>query len=184
VGELLRLWVDDKRPAPDGWLHVKTASDAIAVLSAREVHELALDHDLGHCEKCTGCKGYKSKCGCGCHWTGYSVALFMATTGRWPEKKPTCHSANPAGRANIEATVDRYFGKQLGSSPGEYRLTWRELEAAQRFTERHRARHRKQTQAAIGGRFSYSFTPTGLGIIAAIHCACRKKLTLTDFSDW
>ncbi len=175
--------MDDKRPAPEGWLHVKTAREAIAVLSDRQVHELALDHDLGHCEKCEGCNGYKSKCGCGCHWSGYSVALFMATTGRWPEKKPTCHSANPAGKANIEATIERYFGQQLASSPGEFRLTWKELEIAKRFTERHRQRHKKQ-QTAIGGRFSYSFTPTGLGEIAAVHCACGKKKTLTDFSEW
>ena len=134
VGQILRLWVDDKRPAPEGWLHVKTAADAIAVLSTQEVHELAPDHDLGHCDDCTDCKGYKSKCGCRCHWSGYSVALFMATTGRWPEKKPTCHSSNPAGRANIESTIERYFGKQVASSPGEYRLTWRELEIANRFT--------------------------------------------------
>jgi len=172
--------VDDERPAPEGWVHVKTARDAISVLSTQQVHELALDHDLGHCEKCEGCNGYKSKCGCDCHWSGYSVALFMATTGRWPEKRPTCHSANPAGKANILATIERYFGKQLGHSPGEFRLTWKELEIAKRFTER----HRKQKQAAIGGRFSYSFTPTGLGEIAAVSCACGKKKTLTDFSEW
>ncbi len=184
MGQLLRLWVDDERPAPDGWARVTTAAEAIRILGAYEVHDMSLDHDLGHCEKCVGCKGYKSKCGCQCHWSGYSVALFMATTGRWPEKKPTCHSANPAGKANIEATIERYFGKQLASSPGEFRLTWRELEMAQRFTKRHVERHRKQKQAAIGGRFTYSFTPTGLGEIAAIHCACGKKKTLTDFSEW
>lgn len=183
MGELLRLWVDDKRPAPTGWVHLKTAAEAIEALARQEVHELALDHDLGHCEKCTECKGYKSSCGCRCHWTGYSVALFMATTGRWPEQKPTCHSANPAGRANIEATIERYYGQRLASSPGEYRLTWKELEKAQRFTARHRRRHGKE-RAAIGGRFSYSFTPTGLGVIATVHCACHKKITLTDFSEW
>jgi len=184
VGQLLRLWVDDERPAPEGWFHVKTARDAIDVLSTQEVHELSLDHDLGHCEKCVGCKGYKSKCGCQCHWSGYSVALFMSTTGRWPEKKPTCHSANPAGKANIEATIHRYFGQKLAASTGEFRLTWKELEISKRFTTRHVIRHRKEKKTAIGGRFTYSFTPTSLGEIAAIRCACGKKKTLTDFSDW
>jgi hypothetical protein len=182
--EGIRLWVDDARPAPAGWIHVKTALDAIVTLTRQRVVELALDHDLGHCDKCTDCHGYKSKCGCTCHWSGYSVALFMATTGRWPEVKPTCHSANPAGRANIEATIERYFGRRIGPrAPDEFRLTWSELARAQIFQRRHRTRHGKD-RTAIGGRFSYSFTPTGLGIIAAIHCACRKKLTLTDFSEW
>ena len=37
---------------------------------------------------------------------------------------------------------------------------------------------------AIGGRFTYKFTPTGLGICVAVECACGGKADLTDCSDW
>jgi hypothetical protein len=36
----------------------------------------------------------------------------------------------------------------------------------------------------IGDRFSYTFTPTSLGIIAKVTCGCGKSLCLTDFNDW
>lgn len=44
----MRLWLDDVRPAPDGWVWVKTARDAIALLAAVGVAEISLDHDLGN----------------------------------------------------------------------------------------------------------------------------------------
>jgi hypothetical protein len=37
---------------------------------------------------------------------------------------------------------------------------------------------------AIGGRLTYSFTPTGLGLITSVECACGEKLNLTDFDMW
>ena len=36
---------------------------------------------------------------------------------------------------------------------------------------------------AIGGRITYSFTPTSLGLIKKIECGCGEKLDLTDY-DW
>jgi hypothetical protein len=37
---------------------------------------------------------------------------------------------------------------------------------------------------AIGGRFTYSFTPTGLGDIIRIKCACGEELDLTHSERW
>lgn len=37
---------------------------------------------------------------------------------------------------------------------------------------------------AIGGRISYSFTPTGLGVITVVECACGDTRNLTDFDNW
>ena len=37
---------------------------------------------------------------------------------------------------------------------------------------------------AIGGRLTYSFTPTGLGTITVVKCACGEKLDLTDSDHW
>jgi hypothetical protein len=180
----VKLWLDDKRPAPEGWTHAHTAREAMRLLAREHVEEASLDHDLGHCDGCVGCKGYQSACGCECHQTGYSVALFMASTGRWPDKQPTCHSANPAGKANIESVIRRYFGKRIEYSVGEFRLSWKETEASDAFVRRHEKKHGR-CQAAAGGRFSFRFTPTGWGLVSSISCAsCRKKKTLTDFGDW
>jgi len=37
---------------------------------------------------------------------------------------------------------------------------------------------------AIGGQFTYSFTPTGLGRIIVIECLCGAKENVTDFENW
>lgn len=37
---------------------------------------------------------------------------------------------------------------------------------------------------AIGGRFTYSFTPTDLGEILVIKCACGAEQDLTEYNDW
>lgn len=37
---------------------------------------------------------------------------------------------------------------------------------------------------AIGGRLTYSFTPTGLGVITIIKCACGAEIDLTDYESW
>jgi hypothetical protein len=37
---------------------------------------------------------------------------------------------------------------------------------------------------AIGGGITYSFLPTGLGVIASVTCACGAKCDLTDVDNW
>ena len=37
---------------------------------------------------------------------------------------------------------------------------------------------------AIGGGVTYHFSPTGLGVIQSVSCACGKELNLTDFDCW
>jgi hypothetical protein len=37
---------------------------------------------------------------------------------------------------------------------------------------------------AIGGRLTYAFTPTGLGIICKIICACGEEIDCTDYEGW
>ena len=40
------------------------------------------------------------------------------------------------------------------------------------------------TQAAIGGRLTFSFTPTGLGPAVSVKCACGEKHNCTDYDSW
>jgi hypothetical protein len=37
---------------------------------------------------------------------------------------------------------------------------------------------------AIGGRWTYSFTPTGLGTVIKIRCGCGAECDLTNYDDW
>jgi len=42
----------------------------------------------------------------------------------------------------------------------------------------------KENIGTIGGRLTYSFTPTGLGEIVTVKCACGEELDLTNSEDW
>jgi len=37
---------------------------------------------------------------------------------------------------------------------------------------------------AIGGRLTYTFTGTSLGLISKVKCACGEEVDLTDYTDW
>jgi len=41
-----KLFVDDMRPIPEGWIGARTVSEAIAVLATLPVGEVSLDHDI------------------------------------------------------------------------------------------------------------------------------------------
>lgn len=49
----MRVWHDDERPAPDGWIHARSNDEAKLLLRTHRnlhgvaVYEISLDHDLG-----------------------------------------------------------------------------------------------------------------------------------------
>lgn len=98
----MRLWLDDLRPAPEGWTHVRTAEEAITHLSNGQFSEVSLDHDLGN-------EGVA---------TGYVVASWIeeqAFFGNIPKLIWHIHSANPPGRARMEAALrsaERFWGRK------------------------------------------------------------------------
>jgi len=51
-----------------------------------------------------------------------------------------------------------------------------------------RIKHKKVCEitdvGAIGGRWTWSFTQTGLGCIMILKCACGEKIDLTDYENW
>lgn len=92
----MKLWIDDERPAPEGWRRVDNfETGMLAVVSAilfRELEAVSFDHDLG-----------------GLH-TGYDIAKVLehaAHIGQmdWFRGELRCHSANPVGRAKIIAAL-------------------------------------------------------------------------------
>ena len=42
----------------------------------------------------------------------------------------------------------------------------------------------KNYSGAIGGRLTYSFTPTGLGLVTKVKCACGEFIDLTGYESW
>jgi hypothetical protein len=60
----MKVWLDDVREAPAGWVRTTTPAETIELLRAGVVRELSLDHDLGLWE------GEREV-------TGYDVVLWM-----------------------------------------------------------------------------------------------------------
>lgn len=124
TGTGLKLYLDDIRPTPEGWTHCFKVEEVQEYLKTRPVEYMSLDHDLGASYLCSNCydlaKDWRecsqTGCTCECHKTdpqifpsGYDLVKWMAEHDLWPINKPTIHSANPAGRVNMQATIDRYW---------------------------------------------------------------------------
>jgi hypothetical protein len=87
----MRVWLDDIRPAPKGWNYVATVADAQTLLQTGDVTHLSLDHDLGEDTP-----------------EAYALCLWMAENDVWPTEWIGIHSANPVGRDNMRAVINRY----------------------------------------------------------------------------
>lgn len=113
----VRVWLDDERVPPEGWLWVKTATHAISLISSivpGQFEEMSFDHDLGWCQDCESNKLCSEtagdRCLCLCHKDGYDVAKWMEENDLWPRLQPRVHSMNPVGRKNILAVIERKYG--------------------------------------------------------------------------
>lgn len=64
-----------------------------------------------------------------------------------------------------------------------FSLTPQQSEEVNNWLEKHEC---KQIDAgAIGGAFSYIFTPTGLGVIEKIRCnICLEILDVSEYDEW
>jgi hypothetical protein len=94
----MKVWLDDERAAPDGWIPVRSPEEAIMLLRTGEVTELSLDHDLGLATSDR-------------ERTGYDVLLWLeeaVVTESWRGPLPAIHvhSANPVGRKKMAQAVE------------------------------------------------------------------------------
>ena len=88
----MRVYLDDERQTPAGWVRVFWPDEAIALLEAGGVTELSLDHDLGD-----DLRG-----------TGYDVVLWIEEAVALRGFKPpriVVHSANSSARIKMEAGI-------------------------------------------------------------------------------
>lgn len=37
---------------------------------------------------------------------------------------------------------------------------------------------------AIGGAFTYEFTPTSIGTVTTVRCSCGDRLDVSDYDQW
>lgn len=99
----MKIYLDDERSVPDGWILVKTAPEAIKMLQTEQVEVISLDHDLG-----------ESECGTGYDvllWIEEQVALFEYIP---PEIK--LHTANASARIKMELAISKINEIRMGQS--------------------------------------------------------------------
>jgi hypothetical protein len=93
-GATVKVWLDDMRPAPEGWIHVRWPEEAIALLEAGAVVELSLDHDLGDADE---------------RRTGYDVLVWIEERVALQGFEPPAiaiHSANASARERMVLAVE------------------------------------------------------------------------------
>jgi hypothetical protein len=88
----MKVYLDDERNTPEGWVRVYWPEEAIDLLKSDKVTELSLDHDLGDDD----------------HGTGYDVVLWIEEavfTLDFVPPKMKVHSANTSARHKMELGI-------------------------------------------------------------------------------
>lgn len=89
----MKVFLDDERPTPAGWIRAYWPDEVIALLKMGQVEELSLDHDLGDDSR----------------RTGYDVILWIeeavALRGFAPPRM-TVHSANQTAGSRMLAGIE------------------------------------------------------------------------------
>jgi len=105
-----KLWLDDVRIAPRGWIHAHSVEEAQKFFnSGIKFDEMSLDHDLS--PPCPECKARNCYVDCSCHChnpSGFDFLKWVHEQNLWPAKRPHVHSQNHEGHENMEAFIDRY----------------------------------------------------------------------------
>lgn len=90
---VMRIYLDDERKTPKGWVRAFWPQEVIQLLKTKNVTEISLDHDLGNDER----------------GTGYHVILWIEeavfNNGFIPPDIKV-HSANSSARIKMEAGIN------------------------------------------------------------------------------
>ncbi|GLS27572.1 cyclic-phosphate processing receiver domain-containing protein [Marinibactrum halimedae] len=92
----MKVYLDDLRPTPEGWMHVYWPDEAIDLLKTGNVEIISLDHDLGDDDR----------------GTGYDVVLWIEEAVVAQSFTPPIikvHSANSAARQKMEAGITSIY---------------------------------------------------------------------------
>ena len=89
----MKVYLDDERPTPSGWIRVYWPDEAIELLKTGQVEEISLDHDLGDDDR----------------GTGYDVVLWIeeeVVLRGFAPPKMNVHSANSSARLKMQAGIN------------------------------------------------------------------------------
>jgi hypothetical protein len=89
----MKIYLDDERETPEGWLRVYWPEEAIELLKTGKVKEISLDHDLGDDDR----------------GTGYDVVLWIeeaVITKAFNPPVIRVHSANLSAREKMELCIE------------------------------------------------------------------------------
>ncbi len=94
----MKIWVDDLREVPKGYIGTKSVNETISLIEKLEkegeqIELIDLDHDLGD---------YVSQGG-----DAIKILDYLAERGTF--YPIIIHTANPVGRANMERMIQRYW---------------------------------------------------------------------------
>jgi len=92
-GGQMKIFLDNMRDAPEGWLAVHWPDDAILLLAQGEVTELSVDHEFGR-----GLRGTAD--------TLFDWLTTAITTRALPVPKLIVHSSNSTQQARLQARAD------------------------------------------------------------------------------
>lgn len=95
----MKLWLDDERPAPEGWHRVKTADEALKVLATAGhlLEEISLDHDLGDLTHSPERTGYTVL---------EEIERLTACQEEYFPPRIYIHTANPVARRKMQQAVE------------------------------------------------------------------------------
>jgi len=92
----MKIFLDDERPAPEGWVACRWPSEVITLIEQGSVEVVSLDHDLGDDER----------------GTGYDVCTWLEKKiwdegwdGDFVPPIFQIHSANPVGRERMAMSI-------------------------------------------------------------------------------
>jgi len=88
----MKVYLDDERTTPEGWIRVYWPDEAIELLKSGDVTEISLDHDLGDDER----------------GTGYDVLLWIeeqVVLHGFVPPKLSVHSANVSAKLKMESGI-------------------------------------------------------------------------------
>lgn len=95
---MIKLYVDDLRKCPSGWVLARTVTEAIRLLATQDISAVSLDHDISHSVEVREIsRPYP------CGETFEPVAWYLKAIGfRGPV---TLHTANPVGAEKMRSIL-------------------------------------------------------------------------------
>jgi hypothetical protein len=102
----VKLWIDDVRPAPEGYVWCKSTLNALHTIyyNVKDIEEISIDHDAGD---------YAKEGGDFIEVMKEMERLTRRNVMDFSHIKFFLHSANPVGVANMRAIIEANSWKEI-----------------------------------------------------------------------